>query len=75
MSGIILIPFIPRDLLLIYFFFGWCVILLMLIQGGSECVLLLYTVHLHTFPVCYFHNNLCNTSFKIECKIGRINNT
>lgn len=58
------IPFIPKGLFWIYFFVGPFVILLMLIQDGSECVLFLHVIHLlihlYTFPVCCF-NTICVT--------------
>lgn len=32
------------------------------------CVLFLHVIHLYTFLVCYFHNNLCTCSFRIKKK-------
>lgn len=54
MSGVISIPFIPKGLFWIYFFVGLFVILLMLIQGGSECVLFLHVIHLILFLYAVF---------------------
>lgn len=39
---------------------------------GNACYFL-HVTHLYTFPVCSFHNSLCNPSFKIEYQIVRTN--
>lgn len=55
MSGVNIIPFIPKGLFWIYFFVGPFVILLMPMQDGSECVLFLHVIHLliHLYTLLY----------------------
>lgn len=72
MSGVNIIPFIPKGLFWIYFFVGPFVILLMLMQDGSECVLFLHVIHLlihlYTFPVCCFYTICVTVGFKTDEK-------